>query len=149
MVEGIEHVTVERSRGGERSAAVDAIAVEEPLEIRVQWMRDGEPRVDTVAITMRTPGHDAELAVGFLFTEGLIRDRAEISDVWSCRPGTMRVLLRPEVQCDLTRLERRSVTSSACGACGKLSVGALAATPPWLLSPNEPRIPLDAIQTLP
>lgn len=149
MLTGVRHVEVERSYGGNCTIAVDVLAVEEPLEMRIQWMHEGRPRLDTVAVTMRTPGHDEELAVGFLFTEGLIRERAEISDVWSCRSGAMRVVLDPSVALDLSRLERRAYTTSACGACGKTSMNALAATPAWALAPNEPTVSLRHLGALP
>src|SRR5690349_20924766 len=93
MHEGTKCVEVERTVAEVHEKTSDFVAVEAPLEIRVQWLEDDQPRVQTVAVTMRTPGHDEELAVGFLFTEGLIRDRAEIVDVWSCRSGAMRVVL--------------------------------------------------------
>ena len=149
MIEGIRHIEVERSLGGDCAPAVDVLAVEEPLEIRVQWMHEGQQRIDTIAVTMRTPGNDEELAAGFLFTEGLIRDRTQIVDVWSCRSGAVRVAVDPSVSLDLSRFERHSYTSSACGACGKTSVGSLAATPTWPLPPNEPRIATSLIQALP
>src|SRR5690242_7171081 len=100
MLEGIRHIEVERNRGEDCAPAVDVLAVEEPLEIRVQWMHDDQPRIDTIAVTMRTPGNDEELAAGFLFTEGLIRDRAQIVDVWSCRSGAVRVAIDPSVSLD-------------------------------------------------
>src|SRR5687768_14603029 len=87
------HRTVEidalRDAGDARRA--DAIAVEEPLEIRL--MRDGLPEADenggtgrSISVTMRTPGHDAELAVGFLYGEGLLREARDVIDTGHCGP---------------------------------------------------------------
>src|SRR4249919_2934475 len=93
------HIDALRDAGDTRRA--DAIAVEEPLEIRL--MRDGLPEADdnggtgrSISITMRTPGHDAELAVGFLYGEGLLRDRRDVIDTGFCGPtgNILRVTVR-------------------------------------------------------
>ncbi len=104
----------------------DVLAVEEPLEIRVGLDEDGRRVRRSVSITMRTPGHDAELAVGFLFTEGLLTDREQVAGVIPCGSGNaVRVDLRPGVVVDLSRLERHFYASSSCGVCGKASLEAV------------------------
>jgi FdhD protein len=119
----------------------DFLAIEEPLEIRLVYHDAGTRRRQTVSVTMRTPGHDFELASGFLFAEGLIRRRSDIVDVKHCGPAVgeqqlhnvVRVELASELQVDIARLERHSYTSSSCGVCGKTSIAALAtASPPPL-----------------
>ena len=74
-----EAVEIRRLDGEGRSTMADAIAVEEPLEIRVGGR--------SVAVTMRTPGHDAELATGFLLTEGVIRSAADVTEIAHCESG--------------------------------------------------------------
>jgi FdhD protein len=126
------HIDALRDAGNVRRA--DAIAVEEPLEIRL--MRDGLPEADdnggtgrSISITMRTPGNDAELAVGFLFGEGLLRDARDVVDVGFCGlhgqchscEGT------PDLPLDLARLARNFYTTSSCGVCGKASIDAVTA----------------------
>jgi len=121
-------------RGSER--ARDWVAVEEPLEIRVTG--------DAVAITMRTPGHDAELAAGFLYAEGIIRALDELSSLAHCgRPGTEAygnvIDARPSggVVLDVERAQasrRGTLTTSACGVCGRRSIDDLLA----LCSPLPP-----------
>ena len=103
-------------RNGETTS--DVLAVEEPLEIRV-----GDK---AVAVTMRTPGDDFELAAGFLFTEGIIRSAEELDGIrhWGS-PNVVRVALRDGVRVDWTRLQRNFYTSSSCGICGKASIDAL------------------------
>jgi len=120
---------VDRRRDGAWSHPEDAVAVEEPLEIRVAG--------DTVAITMRTPGHDRELALGFLFAEGLIRSIDDVSSVAHCgrttdegRLNTIDVTPAPGVRIVLGHDEpfsRRGTISSACGVCGRRSIDDLLA----------------------
>ncbi|MCI0670056.1 MAG: formate dehydrogenase accessory sulfurtransferase FdhD [Myxococcaceae bacterium] len=107
----------------------DSVAVEEPLEIRVA----GEP----VAITMRTPGDDARLAVGFLFSEGIVRSIDDVGTVAPCgRPGdegygnVVDVTPAPGVVLDVERVEtsrRGTLTTAACGVCGRRAVDDLLA----------------------
>ena len=99
----------------------DELAAEEPLEIRV----DTRP----VVVTMRTPGHDAELAAGFLVTEGLIRHRSDVHRVTPHprnRAGNvLEIFLAPGVSVDFSRLTRHVYASSSCGLCGKASIEAV------------------------
>ena len=96
----------------------DELAVEEPLEIRVA----GEP----LAVTMRTPGHDHELVAGFLLAEGLIRSRADLGGIHTARGparegahNTMDVLPAPGTVLGLEATRRGTLTTSACGMCGR------------------------------
>jgi len=110
-----------RVSGAARREATDELAVEEPLEIRI----DTRPFV----VTMRTPGHDEELAAGFLFTEGLIASRKDIAEIHENRRNrsgnSLDVFLSAGSSIDLDRLRRRSFVSSSCGVCGKESIRAL------------------------
>jgi FdhD protein len=111
----------------------DALAVEEPLEIRLGFIENGKTTHKSVSITMRTPGDDFDLAAGFLFTEGIVKSADQIKKIQHCGvPGkggnlrnTVRVDLRPDVTIDFKRLERHFYTSSSCGVCGKTSIEAL------------------------
>ncbi len=111
---------------------VDLVAVEEPLEIRLAW-NDGEAREQSISITMRTPGNDLELAVGFLHGEGIITDPRQLEHVDHCGPAVgphqlrnvVKVTLADASQLDLARLERHFYTTSSCGVCGKTSLEAL------------------------
>jgi len=120
----------------------DTLAVEEPLEIRVGFCENGKRTHKAISITMRTPGDDAELAAGFLFSEGIIKSPDQISQIRHCglkvgkgsgtieRAGslnsnTIRVDLSDGVELDLDRLKRHFYTSSSCGVCGKSSIEAL------------------------
>ncbi|MES2440150.1 MAG: formate dehydrogenase accessory sulfurtransferase FdhD [Verrucomicrobiota bacterium] len=96
----------------------DQVAVEEPLEIRL----DGHP----VAVVMRTPGHDQDLAAGFLVTEGIISKVSQLRKI-EPRPEENRVLLflQDHVTVDLGRLTRHFYTGSSCGLCGKATLDAI------------------------
>jgi len=107
----------------------DVLAVEEPLEIRFGCDVGGRRVHRAVSITMRTPGHDLELAVGFLFTEGILVSTAQVAGVRACGTGNVTCVdLHPGVAVDLSRLERHFYTSSSCGVCGKASLDAVRVT---------------------
>lgn len=135
-------VTIQKVSGENRTEAPDLLAVEEPLEIRLGFGPADNRQQRAVSVTMRTPGHDQELALGFLFTEGIIH---QATDILSCRHcvqdadkegNVLRVELQPGVDVDWERLERNSFTSSSCGLCGKTSIDAVRAlTPGPVLSP--------------
>ena len=149
MIDGIREIEIARSGAGAYGVARDLLAVEEPLEIRLEWSEGEEQRVATVAVTMRTPGNDIELAAGFLFTEGLVRAREQIVSIRSCRAGSVRVVVTPDVTIDLARLERHSFTSSSCGMCGKTSAAALRTTSSHPLRTAAPVIEDALVRSLP
>jgi FdhD protein len=124
---------ITRISGQEIRHCPDELALEEPLEIQLAT-GPGQSRVwKTLAITMRTPGHDRELAAGFLVGEGLLRSLDQVEAVHSLGgrdpvngwQHQVRVTLRPGVELDLERLQRNFYTTSSCGVCGKTSIEAL------------------------
>ena len=157
----------------------DVLAVEEPLEIRIGSHVNGKFEHKAISITMRTPGDDAELAAGFLFTEGIIRHAGQIKQIRHCGPGrsptgrervsmrgvvgveedtlptgrvsanTIRVDLSDGVDVDLKSLDRHFYTTSSCGVCGKSSIEALHTGVVKLSNTNEPRIDPELIHRLP
>ena len=149
MIDGVREIEIARSGSGAYGVARDLLAIEEPLEIRIEWSEGTGPRAATIAVTMRTPGNDAELAAGFLFTEGLVRARDQIVEVRSCRAGSVRVVVGPGVTIDLARLERHSFTSSSCGMCGKTSAAALRTTSSYPLCGSEPLVDDALVRSLP
>jgi FdhD protein len=119
----------------ERDGVVDEVAVEEPLEIRV----DGTP----LAVTMRTPGHDEELAAGFLFGEGLIDGPPEVGLTDDLAANTVEV--RGPLRGDPTA--RRFYTTSSCGVCGKGALEEVAVVAPTL--PDGPVVARGLLAALP
>src|SRR5262245_34789178 len=125
------HVEVVRVPGGPTG---DEVAVEEPLEIRIA----GRP----VAVTMRTPGHDEELALGFCLSEGLQPASASLSDDLAANTGDVEA---PGF--DPSRLQRSFYTSSSCGVCGKGALEAVAVEAPRVES--DLRVPATVLAGLP
>lgn len=129
--DGTRRVRLTRVRGGTAAADDDLVAHEEPLEIQVR----GVP----IAVVMRTPGHDEELARGFLLTERIVAAAPDITAVRHCRvvatpeaeENVVTVTLRDDVALDLEALRRNLYTSASCGICGKASIErVLAVAPP-------------------
>ena len=113
-------------RGDLRESITDRVAIEEPLEIRLGYEVGGERHTASISITMRTPGDDEDLALGFLFTEGIVRSPDDVAIVKPCNgDNTVRVELESGVAVDLERLDRHFYTTSSCGVCGKTSLDAL------------------------
>jgi FdhD protein len=128
----------------------DILAVEEPLEVRLGCDVGGRRVHQAVSITMRTPGHEAELAVGFLFTEGMLVAPEQVAGVRACGGGNVaRVDLAPGVAVDLARLERHFYTSSSCGVCGKASLQAVRVSCRHRLPEGRPVVEAAVIHRLP
>lgn len=126
-------VDISRVDGAKSTEESDVVAVEEPLEIQLCSATAAGSAARSISITMRTPGEDAELALGFLFTEGIIHSMKQVASVAhqgevdpaTGLQNTIRVELEPNVDVDLARLERHFYTTSSCGVCGKTSLDAL------------------------
>ena len=121
---------ITRITGASVEAQDDLLAVEEPLEIRLGFEHDGDRISESVSITMRTPGHDAELAAGFLLTESVVDKAEDIAFIKPCATpseadNVVRVELEAGVDVDLDGLKRHFYTTSSCGVCGKASLDAL------------------------
>ena len=121
---------IQRVSADSISNETDTLAVEEPLEIRLGFVENGERTHKAVSITMRTPGNDFELAAGFLFTEGILENRSQINSIKHCGKfpnnlNTVRIDLNKNTNIDLKKLERNFYTTSSCGVCGKTSLEAL------------------------
>lgn len=114
------------------SETPDLVAIEEPLEIRLGYGAIDNRQQKTISVTMRTPTHDFDLALGFLFTEGIIEAYSQILSIKYCldvgkqtTQNIVRVELQPAVQVDLTRIQRNFYVTSSCGICGKASIEAI------------------------
>ena len=128
-----------RAVDGDRTVErTDELAAEEPLEVRI--LAGGGTARHSIAVTMRTPGHDAELAAGFLFTEGILTRPGQVTAIGPCPAGTanagniVTVTVAPDVAFDPARLSRNVYTTSSCGICGKTSLEMVRAVLPGPLS---------------
>lgn len=133
---------VVRHREGERRREKDSLAVEEPMEIRLSWIESGGRRAESLAVTMRTPGEDFELAAGFLHGEGLVRSADDLLELTYCAGpeeqeyNVVEARLAPGLTVDLEALRRNFYTTSSCGVCGKASLDAVGAIGCSVLEPG-------------
>jgi FdhD protein len=147
--EPIERRRLLRTRGDGTREVDDWVVVEEPLDLRV----GGE----TLAVLMRTPGHDVELAAGFALTEGVIRSAADLGTIRHCEeaPGdspqggtnVVEIGLVPGVEFDREGLRRNLVATAACGLCGRATIESLATRA--LANPATWRVPRSVVASLP
>lgn len=150
-------IDVSKISGDATRSLADHVAVEEPLEIQLSAAAPEGAAARSVSITMRTPGDDAELALGFLFTEAIINDPSQVAAVEAVGepdPDTglrnrIRVGLQAGVEIDLSRLERHFYTTSSCGVCGKASLDALRVSGLESLKDEGGRFPRQLIVSLP
>ena len=138
--QNVREVGIQRVRGTHAESGRDCLAVEEPLEIRLGGR--------AVSLTMRTPGGDADLAVGFLVGEGILRDPNDVAAVRAA-DNTIQIDLAPGVAVAWDRLDRHFYTTSSCGVCGKTSLAAVQAQAGPLPLKGEPRFGAATIHALP
>lgn len=156
VVPGVRRIRVRRTQGGPFVDADDELVVEEPLEIRVARVEDRGAVPRNVSVTMRTPGHDFELAVGFLFTEGIIQHPEDVAAVEYGRShlegpseNVVDVVLARGISYDPARSERNFYTTSSCGVCGKASLEAIRVRGIPSAPESLPRVPTDVISQIP
>ena len=131
---------IRRKRDGKLEYLPDDLTIEEPLEIRVGHR--------VLATTMRTPGHDEELAAGFLVSEAVVRRREEIAKILTGRENTVVVDLAAGVKLKLNSIQRFGTISSSCGLCGKTSIEAIRQNFPAIRSTTF-RIGIETLLSLP
>jgi FdhD protein len=131
---------IRRKRDGELEYLPDELTIEEPLEICIGRK--------TIATTMRTPGHDEELAAGFLVSEAIVRARNKITRISTDRDNVAVVELAPGVKAKLNAAQRFGTISSSCGLCGKTTIDAIRQNFPVIGSTNV-RIEIDTLLSLP
>jgi FdhD protein len=139
-----------RLRDGRRFAVDDQLAVEEPMELRLGYTDSRLGRVHkSIAITMRTPGDDVALGLGFLFAESIIRSMIDVTSIDNDKDNVLRIELREDVAVDRIRLDRNFYTTSSCGMCGKASLETLSLAGFEALHDNRFTLTLDMLQGLP
>src|ERR1051325_10340549 len=131
---------IRRNENGGHECVTDEVAIEEPLEIRI-----GDR---AIATTMRTPGHDEELAAGFLFSEAIVRQRGDINSIAPSSENIVNIQLAPTVKFTPATAQRFGTISSSCGLCGKTSIEFIRQQfPP--IEPGSVRIAEETLLALP
>jgi FdhD protein len=135
----------------------DLLAAEEPLEIRIGYGPAGNRQQKSISVTMRTPGNDFELALGFLFTEGIVKSPDDIIQIQYCtdvntienQENIIRAELKENVEFEFKNLERNFYTTSSCGVCGKASIDAVRTVCEIRETGDDIRIKRELIYSLP
>ena len=120
----VAHMNIRKVSAGVCIDAADELAIEEPLTIQLMHGLKGS-EIQNISVTMRTPGNDEELAIGFLFTEGIVRNGRQVKDVRIIDDNNVLVSLFEDQQPMLRNAERNFYTTSSCGVCGKSSIDAI------------------------
>lgn len=130
---------------------IDQLAVEEPLQISVEFGGKNHRQKTNIAITMRTPGTDKLLCIGFLLTEGIIENYEAIDGISVDPFDENKITLRLNPQCNFNveKLSRHLFTSSSCGVCGKTSIDNLQSTIKYKALKNQPKVTLKTLYGLP
>lgn len=118
----VKKMPVKKVNGSVTRSYIDTLSVEEPLEIRISYNIQKKQEQSVISITMRTPGKDFDLALGFLFTEGIIVSFEQVKNVCYLDENVVLVKLKDEVTPQLMRSDRNFYTTSSCGVCGKTSI---------------------------
>jgi FdhD protein len=129
---------VEKIDGTKISSFLDTLSIEEPLEIRISYGSETEKIQKNISVTMRTPGNDTDLAIGFLFTEGIITSFEDIKKAYplkmnclSQKKNIIQVDLKDNFSPNLMQTDRNFYTTSSCGVCGKSSIQSIKTVSPF------------------
>jgi len=152
----ITKIGVRQYRNGDFNIQQDLLCTEEPLEFRLPfYLPSGETVFKTLAITMRTPGNDRELATGFLYSEGIISSASDIESFhYSTDKGeagnhnSLKVNLKESLSEENQQLERRFTTYSSCGLCGKTSIQSLELQNPPSLDEQQGIVDIELLKDL-
>ncbi|MBK8551960.1 MAG: formate dehydrogenase accessory sulfurtransferase FdhD [Ignavibacteria bacterium] len=121
----VKSITTKKVRHGLVEEFNDEVAVEEPLEIQLLYSNNNERVNKNISVTMRTPGNDKDLAAGFLFTEGILQSRQQVSSVDHSGDNQILITLNDNEIPSLQNADRNFYTTSSCGVCGKSSIDAI------------------------
>ncbi len=145
----IKSVVARTITPGQNLERQDVLVREEPLEIRIKHGAGDQRRQLSIAVTMRTPGDDEELAIGFLFTEAIIQHIEQVLAIKRLEENTLSVELVPSLRVEEERLTRHLFTSSSCGVCGKASLDAVHTVSCYYPVKGHPLVRPEVVYTLP
>jgi FdhD protein len=138
------HIT--KLQGRTRIEQHDLVAIEEPLEIRIAEQGQA-PK--SISVTMRTPGHDAMLALGFLYTEGILESPKQVLNCHQIAENIVQIDLHPGIELKMQGLERNFYTTSSCGVCGKTALDAIRTVHKNLKVASSVQVASEVIHALP
>ena len=144
---------VSKIKSSKEEVIKDSVSVEEPLELRLKYKKDGKLETQNISITMRTPGNDEDLIRGFLFNERIIENMNEIDSVQHIGDpvgdynlhNTIEATINKTDNLDIGKLKRNFVTNSSCGVCGKTSLDSIEVLKNDKLDLSFPKIKEDII----
>jgi FdhD protein len=144
---------VSKIKSSKEEVIKDSVSVEEPLEMRLKYNKDGKLETQNISITMRTPGNDEDLIRGFLFNERIIENMNEIDNVQHIGDpvgdynlhNTIEATINKTDNLDIGKLKRNFVTNSSCGVCGKTSLDSIEVLKNDKLDLSFPKIKEDTI----
>jgi len=144
---------VSKIKSSKEEVIKDFVSVEEPLEMRLKYKKDGKLETQNISITMRTPGNDEDLIRGFLFNERIIENMNEIDNVQHIGDpvgdynlhNTIEATINKTDNLDIGKLKRNFVTNSSCGVCGKTSLDSIEVLKNDKLDLSFPKIKEDRI----
>ncbi|MEL1241838.1 formate dehydrogenase accessory sulfurtransferase FdhD [Flavobacterium flavipallidum] len=153
----IKNKLIQKVNGTQISVQEDVLSIEEPLEIRLKYYQNQEVVTQNISVTMRTPGNDFNLTLGFLFTEGIITEYEAIQGVFhvekNCalqKNNSVQVELKEGFTPQLMQADRNFYTTSSCGVCGKSSIEAIKTVSPFKeLAPTPITISSEILYQLP
>jgi FdhD protein len=134
-------VSIKKFKNNQLHEIEDKLAIEEPLEIKLRYGSTDKRTLKNLSVTMRTPGNDEELAIGFLFTEGIIQNKSDLD--LSCLTqqrfdeNSILITLKEDIEINLQKLDRHFYTTSSCGVCGKSSIDAIRTVAAHSISQKE------------
>ncbi len=146
----VENIQIYKTSSGAINEITDKVAVEEPLQIQLEYSTATGQMQKDIAVTMRTPGNDEELAAGFLFTEAVIKNADDISAIKHLHAdeNIIQVILKENIIPSLGSAARNFYTTSSCGICGKASIDAIQTVTQYAEVKNNSCIPAAVFHTL-
>ena len=148
----ISFTSIKKISGTDAADSKETLAVEEPLEIRIKYGGLPSRLQKVVSVTMRTPGNDTELALGFLFTEGIIKNAESVVNIYH-EPGNYENVIWVEMNQNeipnIKKAERNFYTTSSCGVCGKTSIASIRTISSYTQSEDSIKIAANSIYSLP
>lgn len=147
----VADISIYKMEANSCTATVDKVALEEPLEIKLTYSTATGLIHKSIAVSMRTPGDDVELAAGFLFTEGVIKNKEDIEYIKQAvaDANIVQVILKEGVKPHLANAARNFYSTSSCGICGKASIEAIQTVSAFSNLKNNFSIAADLIYSLP